>query len=119
MNKAVAESGTSTMLESCVGPEVSLVHGTAVPPQVSIQAITPAVPGPAVLTQTPSAAINNSSPGIIPPPLPLASQAPDYLPLIGQTSERKRSRKSKKNAQKKMRVDAQMPIPALPPCSSQ
>ncbi|KVH92388.1 Double-stranded RNA-binding [Cynara cardunculus var. scolymus] len=156
LNEAKTELGTTKMPESSA---FLLPVVTQSPiPKVSSEAITPTVPGPALLTQTPSAEINNSSlssvvsaapclgkfastpaPGLssnvfqpinsevslgtVVPPLPLASQALEHLPFVGHTLGRKRNRKNKKNAQKKMRVDAQMPIPAVtsavPPCSSQ
>lgn len=151
LNEAKTESETTTMPESSASLHPVVTQPPI--PKVSNDAITPTVPGPAVLTLTPSAEINNSSistvvaaaapclgqfAGILAPglssdviqpinsllsPLPLASQAPEHSPFVGQTPGRKRNRKNKKNAQKKMRVDAQMPITAVtsevPPCSSQ
>ncbi|KAI3669685.1 hypothetical protein L6452_41023 [Arctium lappa] len=144
LNEAKTESGTTPMPESSAFLPPVVTQPSI--PKVSNEAITPTVPGLAVLTQTPSAEINNSSissvvaaaapclgqlasvpapglssnviqpinsevsPGTIVPPLPLASQALVHLPFVGQTSGRKRNRKNKKNAQKKMRVDAHAPV---------
>ncbi|KAI3726421.1 hypothetical protein L1987_66218 [Smallanthus sonchifolius] len=98
-------------------------------PQASVEPIKPAVAEPLVLTPVLSAVVNNScspvvsaplvdipatnlSSNVIQQPNPEASpdQALEYIPLMGQTSDKKRSRNSRKNARKKMRAAAHIPV---------
>ncbi|KAI3785213.1 hypothetical protein L1987_44328 [Smallanthus sonchifolius] len=98
-------------------------------PEASVEPIKPAVAEPLVLTLVPSAVVNNScspvvsaplvdipetnlSSNVIQQPNPEASpaQALEYIPLVGQTSDKKRNKNSRKNARKKIRADAQVPV---------
>ncbi|KAI7749043.1 hypothetical protein M8C21_009949 [Ambrosia artemisiifolia] len=95
-------------------------------PQVSVEPIKPVAAESLVLTPTPSTVVNNScapvesttmvempaTTDISPQPKAEASpaQALEYIPLVDQASDKKRSRTSKKNARKKMRANAQKPV---------
>ncbi|KAK1433203.1 hypothetical protein QVD17_10111 [Tagetes erecta] len=67
---------------------------------------------PVVLVPKVESQATNLSSNVIQQPKtePSPAQAPEYIPLMGETSNRKRSKKNKKNARKKMRPDAQMPV---------
>lgn len=76
-------------------------------PEVSVEAITPAIPA---VTQPPclglpSEPINAAVPVVTQPKIPKVEEDSEYPP-VNQTLERKRSRRSRKKANKKMRLEA-------------
>ncbi|PWA99681.1 Double-stranded RNA-binding [Artemisia annua] len=91
-------------------PAVTVVPQIQTPiPEVSVEAITPAIP---VVTQPPCLGlpvepINPAVPVVTQPKIPKVEEDSEYPP-VNQTLERKRSRRSRKKANKKMKLEAQM-----------
>ncbi|XP_076909235.1 uncharacterized protein LOC143566396 [Bidens hawaiensis] len=79
--------------------------------QVLVKPIKSVVAEPLVLNPVPSALINNSAnANVIKQPKAEPDQAMEFIPLMDQASDKKRSSPSNRNARKKMRGSIQMPM---------